>query len=56
MPVVDVLSLAAVEPARAETGEEAGERRHCDDEVTRISLGEHSRKSFRVIALLGRLS
>ena len=38
--------LAAVEPAAAEGGEEAGKRRHCDDEVPRISLGEHS-LSFR---------
>ena len=50
--LVFALSLAAVEPAAAETGEEAGECRHCDDEVARISLGEHSRKSFRMSALV----
>ena len=44
------LSLAAVEPAPAEAGENAGERRQCDDDVARISFGEHSRKSFRVTA------
>lgn len=47
--------LAAVEPAAAEGGEEAGKRRHCDDEVPRISLGEHS-LSFRwVLPVLPRV-
>ena len=50
------VALAAVEPAAAEGGEEAGERRHCNDEVTRLSLGEHSRTSFRYVACLPRLS
>ena len=42
--------LAAVEPAPAKAGEDAGEGRQGDDEIARISLGEHSRKSFRVNA------
>ncbi len=50
------LSLAAVEPAPAKTGEEAGERRRCDNEVARISLGEHSRTSFRMTGLSSQLS
>jgi hypothetical protein len=44
---VDGQPLAAVEPARAQAGDEAGECRHCDDEVPPVSLVEQGRKSFR---------
>jgi hypothetical protein len=51
------LPLAAVEPAPAEAGEETGERGRCDNEVARISLGEHSRTSLSddwlVLAVVG---
>lgn len=49
MLLIDRLSLAAVEPAPAEAGEDACERRQGDDDVVGIALCEHSRKSFRVI-------
>jgi len=49
MLLIDRLSLAAVEPAPAEAGEDACERRQRDDDVVGIALCEHSRKSFRVI-------